>query len=532
MISKVSRGSRMSGLVRYLFGPGRSDEHINQRIVACSDGTWVGTRQPNPSQLQQLIAELDDPKVRHGDATKAGYVYHVPISIDASEHLDDQQWREVAETFVAKMQLGEDVNWVAVHHGASAKGNDHIHLVVNLIRDDGRPVNLWRDFMRQAEARAELEQQFGLSATSAPGHGDGSLSRVEIERVRSGSVDVVEDLGRHRLAATVRAVATGARSETEFVERLRGEGLVVHARVSKYDPSNVTGYRVAERTETGRGALVWYGGGTLGKDLRLPALRSRWAEAGAEPVTAAVWGSSHAQRPLAVAEHVAAASDALSAATRLVESMPTDDRAGWLRARSDAAGLLAAAAAATPNPALRRELTRGWQAVNRALPGRAQSGRQGVNEPRIEGRGEPAAREVDADDGTSAWPDPIRFARPHSDNGQALATLLGGASRVLMASRVADAPAGLRLAALVAQAVQLAAQISRTVAAHVDAQAAEHRAAAACAAAAEVATGQRRGLWNLPTSGGTWAQDNGAGGETHNSVPAPAINLDPDLGRG
>lgn len=521
----------MSGLVRYLFGPGRSDEHTNQRVVACSDGTWVGTQKPNQSQLQQLIAELDDPKIRHGDPTKAGYVYHVPISIDASEHLDDQQWREVAETFVAKMQLGEDVNWVAVHHGASAKGNDHVHLVINLIRDDGRPVNLWRDFMRQAEARAELEQRFGLTATSAPGHGEGSLSRVEIERVRSGTVDAVEDLARHRVTATVRAVATGARSETEFVERLRGEGLVVHARVSKSEPSNVTGYRVAERPEAGNRALVWYGGGTLGKDLRLPALRSRWAEAGAEPATAAIWGSSQAQRPLAAAEHVAAASDALGAATRLVESMPAGDRAGWMRARSDAAGLLASAAAATPNPALRRELTRGWQAVNRALPTRGWPGLPSSYEPRPAGSGGPIVQGAGGDD-APAWPDPIRFTRPDSDNGQALATLLGGASRVMLASRAADAPAGVRLAALIAQAVQLAAQISRTVAAQADAQAAEQQAATACTAAADAVAAQQRGLWNLPAAGGTWAEDNGAGAETHNSVPAPAVDLDPDLGRG
>lgn len=521
----------MSGLIRYLFGPGRSDEHTNQRIVACSTRTWVGTRQPGPAQLQQLIAELDDPKIRHGDLTKAGYVYHVPISIDASEHLDDEQWREVAETFVVKMQLGEDVNWVAVHHGASAKGNDHIHLVVNLIRDDGRPVNLWRDFMRQAEARAELEERFGLSATSAPGHGQGSLSRVEVERVRSGSIDVVEDLPRHQVAATVRAVATGARSEAEFVERLRGEGLVVHARVSKANPSVVTGYRVAQPAPTGKGPLVWFGGGTLGKDLRLPALRSRWVDNGAEPASAAQWLSGRAQRPTATTAHVAAASDALGAATRLVEVMPTDDRAGWLRARSDAAGLLASAAAATPNPALRRELTRGWLAVNRALPTRGWPDLAGSSESRPEDRGGPPMQDAGGDD-APAWPDPVRFTRPDSDNGQALATLLGGASRVMLASRAADAPTGVRLAALIAQAVQLAAQISRTVAAQADAQAAEQRAATACTAAADAVASQQRGLWNFPTSGSTWAQGDGAGVDTDNSVPAPAVNVDPDWGRG
>lgn len=37
MIPKISRGSDPAGLVKYLFGKGRHNEHANQHLVACSD---------------------------------------------------------------------------------------------------------------------------------------------------------------------------------------------------------------------------------------------------------------------------------------------------------------------------------------------------------------------------------------------------------------------------------------------------------------------------------------------------------------
>ena len=51
--------------------------------------------------------------------------------------------RAIAEAFVAKMGFDDHegtkapTRWVAARHGLSAGGNDHVHLVVNLVREDG-----------------------------------------------------------------------------------------------------------------------------------------------------------------------------------------------------------------------------------------------------------------------------------------------------------------------------------------------------------------------------------------------------------
>jgi hypothetical protein len=58
--------------------------------------------------------------------------------------LSDEEWAEVAQETVR--QLGFDTGdrrvpcrWVAVRHGRSGAGNDHLHVVVKLVREDGKP---------------------------------------------------------------------------------------------------------------------------------------------------------------------------------------------------------------------------------------------------------------------------------------------------------------------------------------------------------------------------------------------------------
>jgi hypothetical protein len=71
-----------------------------------------------------------------------------------------------------------------------------------------------------------------------------------------------------------------------------------------------------------------------------------------------------------------------------------------------------------------------------------------------------------------------------------------------MATRLADAPQHAIVQALLVQAVQLAAQISRTIAARQEATQAQQRAAAATARAAELAAPSGRpGGWQFTRTG-------------------------------
>ena len=497
----------MGGLVKYLFGPGRAEEHTNQRIVAASDPTWLGTVQPDSKTLAQLIAEMDEPVVAHGDSTKAGYVYHMVVSIPAADgQLSDVRWRQTAQRFADKLGFDDQVHWIAINHGPSTNGNDHIHFVANLIRDDGRAQKLAFDRMRRREACIELEEEFGLTATSPAGLGEASsLSRHEVEQLRAGAVANVSDLAQHRVATIVRAVAAGARSEPEFVERLRGQGLVVRSRQEKGQPGVITGYSVAARGG-GHDRLVWYGGGRLGKHLRLPALRTKWRQTEEQRKAAAgAWFSDAAQRRKAEPRNLAGAAEALREAAGKLQKVPPEDRYSWYVAATESAGVVAAAANTTTDDRLRRDLIKAWQAINRATP---TATRLGVD---VAPGDAAQLRLVNVEQGTTAgvehqgkrpvaaWPEP---SAARADNTAEVSALLSGASRVLMAAQLADAPDHVRVQALVVQAIELAAQVSRTITARQDATAAQRLAADATRQAAATATVvTRAGGWQFTKTG-------------------------------
>jgi len=53
--------------------------------------------------------------------------------------------------------------WVAIGHGTSASGNQHIHIAASLVRMDGRQVNIWQDRMKLSRVCAEIEKDYGLT---------------------------------------------------------------------------------------------------------------------------------------------------------------------------------------------------------------------------------------------------------------------------------------------------------------------------------------------------------------------------------
>lgn len=522
MISTAERGTRLGGLLRYLFGPGRHEEHHNQRVVACSDPSWVATTTPDPAILTQLIAELDDTRIRFGDRTRNGYVWHLIVALPATDgRLTDAQWREAGELFAARLGLDEHVAWVAVNHGLSARGNDHIHLVANLIRDNGRTVNLWRDAYTRRDVCRELETRFGLTATKPARAGVGeNLSRAEIETLRAAeAAGEVTVLPRHRLATLVRAAASAARSETEFLEQLHAAGVIVRPRLDRADRSRVVGYSVAlPSRQTGGGPLLWFGGGTLARDLRLPALRARWPlHPGGAPVS--TWRSStrHPQPPRSA--ELAAAARALHQAT--APEPPTDPQQ-WQQQAEHGAGLLAAAATASTHPRLQAHLIGAWQALHRA----------GLDASFAAAR---AAAQAD--------PDPLAGPPPGSDpvaSGPDISVLMPQLCRVLLAVAREDNPT-VRTELLIWQATQLAAQLADTLAATRDLATARQAAIAAHdAARAAAAVARPRGWLGPATPAPSRATDPiGPGTPTIESgpvdqapTPSPTRNASPpDLSR-
>ena len=176
--------------------------------------------------------------------------------------------------------------WVAVRHGRSSAGNDHVHVVVNLVREDGKVASTGNDFKRLSALCADMERRYGLSVVEGRANKAAmpGLTRAEVEKARRTGRAEAE---RAELARVVRAAATVAGSEAEFVRFLRDAGLAARPRYDRVGGHRVVGYAVAEEPSDG-GVAVFFGGGKLARDLSLPALRDRWRDGEAESQEAAV----------------------------------------------------------------------------------------------------------------------------------------------------------------------------------------------------------------------------------------------------
>lgn len=358
------RGHTTRGLTRYLFGPGRHNEHRDQRVIAAAetlgiaDGTALDYTDPEDyAEIQALGEQLDAHRRALGVQMPGGHVWHCAISLPPGEALTDAQWAEAARTAIAEMGFDDSsgrapCRWVAVYHGPSLGGSEHIHLAVNLVREDGTFASTAWERKKMSRVCAALERRFGLSVVQGrAGAGMPGLSRAEIERTaraaRAGGKSAVEP-DRIRLARVVRSCAVLAGSEAEFVRLLRRHQVMVRPRFGAGGRHEVVGYSVALRpapdTDT---APLWFGGGRLARDLTLPRLRAHWTtspDAAREALTewrrGRVAGASggHTYRASGWAQ-AAAVVDRVRAELATVAN---DDFAAWAGVAREASGVLAA----------------------------------------------------------------------------------------------------------------------------------------------------------------------------------------------
>jgi hypothetical protein len=368
-------GQDMGGLVRYLTGPGKANEHANQHVVAASetlaaefagtewdggktgdlarilDGSWRQTRR---EQNLPLVATGDD--AGHG-AARAEHVFHVSLSLGADQgKLSDQTWAQIAGEYVDAMDFAgpttaasgrAECQWVAVHHGSSKNGGDHIHIAVCLVREDLTRAQVFQSYRRSRTATDDIEKRHGLRAVkdTATERGLPGFNAAEAGRAaRQGDVEV----GKLQIGRRLRAAAAVSTTEAEFVASARLAGVMVRPRFAAASTDQVTGYSAALRPPPGATA-VWYAPSKLDRNLGLGQLRARWGvdvkgadDAGRAAV--AMWrapkaggtirgGSMPALAPQTAVE--------LSDLTARLSKIDPADSAGWKAAAREASYVFA-----------------------------------------------------------------------------------------------------------------------------------------------------------------------------------------------
>jgi len=368
VMPNITRGDRMGGLLVYLAGPGRANEHVEPHLVAGDSAVmaWHSEAVLDRAAALDVARQLDHPRRAFGVEVAGGSVWHCSLSLRAEEGLlTDQQWSQVAHEFVERMGFGDAAGkaacrWVAVRHGVSTAGNDHVHLAVSLVREDGTKASTWNDRPRAQQVAGELELTHGLQVLESrqAGRGDRGVKPAEVATAAARGTEVA----RTALARTVRGCAAAAADEGEFVRRVRRAGVLVRPRYAAGRDDVVVGFSAAHRPPAGQ-PVIWYGGGHLARDLTLPRLRVGWPD---DPQTAAQaaaeWrAGQRQQRPVAPGRELTEPDPALwaqhtaevSALRDRLRAVPPGDRATWAHVARETAGAFAAWSVrveATPGP--------------------------------------------------------------------------------------------------------------------------------------------------------------------------------------
>ena len=352
MIGKVCpRGQDVAGLIRYLYGPGRREEHADPHIIAGyrpPDDLEPPLRADGSRDFRRLSGLLRLPHDALGKWGCAMPVWHCSMRTAPEDRLlSDAEWAGIARDVMHRTGLcprgheDDAVRWIAIRHSP-----DHIHLVAMLARQDRTRPRIVNERYRIRDGCLGAERRFGLRST-APADRSAARSPSRAETGKAARYGRGEP-PRVTLRRHIATAAASTASAEEFFAELDQAGVLVRLRYSTCNPGQVTGYAVALPGDTTRnGEPVWYGGGKLAADLSWPKLVQRWtrparsdspltpeeadalweyAARTATDATARIRSCTAAGNPAAAADVASAASDTLHVAAAALGS-PTLRRA-------------------------------------------------------------------------------------------------------------------------------------------------------------------------------------------------------------
>ena len=372
MIPNIVTGGDTGGLMRYLVGPGRANEHENPHVIAGSRDIvrkWGDWETISLSQASEIATRLDaymhemgtfptgktrrfNPATGQVEWTgeiEATHVWHCSLSLSPEEAaLGDEVWGRIASDFMDEMGFtGSDgkapCRWVAIHHGSAKNGGDHIHIAATIVREDGTKWSPWYDQRRAQKACNTLEHRYGLLVVESREHGRGSrcdsaAAQNAAKRAGASRTD------RAVLEERLRAAATAADSEADFVRLARRLGVRLHPRFASGRTDIVVGYSAALRTENGQ-QTRWWGGGRIARDLTLTQLRTRWQDTPFSALEAVeAWKGHYPKKAPYDGPLWEDRIRALAHFRAHLEQLSPTDRVGLANASADIAGLLHAQA--------------------------------------------------------------------------------------------------------------------------------------------------------------------------------------------
>ncbi|MFJ6488987.1 relaxase/mobilization nuclease domain-containing protein [Streptomyces californicus] len=270
-------GSNTRGLLAYLYGPGRHDEHTDPHIVA----GFAMLGMPDPGRdpdatLTQLARHLDEPvHLRNSEFGRrvTDHVWHCPVrTAPEDRRLSDTEWADIAQRIVEAAGIapaGDDLacRWIAVRHA-----DDHIHILATTVREDGRRPRLHDSGIRVGDACRQIETDYGLRRLKK---GDRTAGRwpTQVEMHKAQRLGW-EQTSRDWLQDRIRAAIPHASDTEELLAYLEAMGIAVKPR--RGPSGDLLGYAVGRPGDLNKdGEQIFHPGGKIAPDLTLPKLKAR-----------------------------------------------------------------------------------------------------------------------------------------------------------------------------------------------------------------------------------------------------------------
>ena len=188
MIGKSTTGNDFYGCVRYALDErgGLKQAHI---IGGNTIGSGAAELSAEFAQNQRAKPHIKNP------------VWHIALSSPMHEQLDDAQWQQVAIAYLDCMECDlTNHQYVVIRHHDEPQ--EHVHIVVNRIGEDGQVHHLRWDRLKTIQATRVLEEKFSF-LSAKPGEGL-----------------------RQRVRSLIDRAAYDQPSLLTFCQRLEGQGVV------------------------------------------------------------------------------------------------------------------------------------------------------------------------------------------------------------------------------------------------------------------------------------------------------------------
>lgn len=147
------------------------------------------------------------------------FVYHTSLSLAPHENLSEDKWNAIATDYLEGMGFKDNQYVLVVHNDTE---HNHIHIVANRLKSNGKVVDDSWDFARSEKLVRELEKKYDLEPT--PGsreklHRSATTGETRLRR-RTGESSVKEFI-----QGAIDSVCTEPQTMPEFIAKVNDLGI-------------------------------------------------------------------------------------------------------------------------------------------------------------------------------------------------------------------------------------------------------------------------------------------------------------------